>query len=207
MRYYATMVLLGFNLSQVPNFTEQQVRAAARVAVAEAAGDPDKFPRPYERELRNLDKTFQRASGWSFGPYTISGSVGSLAATTHLSVMVRGPITYFGYGVMEGIRKMEPTEVPWPIGVAVTITPETIDAPNVERCVLTDPKGSRVEPLDSTLKPVEQVSRAGLKVTVNTGTIWYPSGAFQAGSTLTCIPTSGNNIIHKFTAVTIRHVK
>jgi hypothetical protein len=190
----ACFSLVGFG--QTAPITADQARAAARVALDEAQGDERRFRETYQRELRKIDRDYRN-----------DAKVDVILFPVDLTIVVRGPASLYGQAVSERLRKLEPADgALWPEGIGVGIFPQTIHAPNIERCVLTT-AGQTVGPLISTLRPSEQRTMMGLTVTRSSGSIWYRPGDLQVGSVLTCIPTTGKNIVKTFSARDLKQLK
>jgi hypothetical protein len=151
--------------------SEGQAREWAAYAAEKAAGDP-KVLDPF-----SMGVTLHRSDA--------------------LDVTVIGPVSDFQLAVSEAVRKMTPIEkVPWPCGASIYVLPSRIDSPDIER-VLVKRGTTIVAPVANSLVSQQMTTRAGVAVTLHSGSVCYPPSVFAAGQsvTVTAIPVAGDNII------------
>jgi hypothetical protein len=107
------------------------------------------------------------------------------------------PYLNYRFGFSEALRKMEPLEtVPFAPWMSVVVTPETINAPDVIKVVVTR-NGQLVTPVSSTLSPREFRNNFGAATTLHAGYVAFPREAFAPGGlvVVTLIPESGQNMV------------
>lgn len=179
----ATTVAVSMS-AQSPLLTEDQARKFASDAAAVAKGDPDKFDKAFRDAVRTV------MPGYSAEAVFVHSLGG-------LDIWITGPISEFQRGARLAVRKMESVDkVEWSPDALLSVLPSRIDAPNIEKVVITR-GGQTVEPIRNQLSQNEAATAMGGKVTLGAGSVSYPMSAFAPGAEviITAIPKAGQNIV------------
>lgn len=175
--------------SAKPLITEAQAREWGAYAVAQAKGNPDIF----QEKFRSLARIV--APSYSADPFY--GPAVTIHQSDELRIAVVGPVAMFQLAMSERVRKIESTgDVPWSSGVDVMVSPQQIDAPDIEKIVV-QRNGATTLPLVNGLIRSELQTRIGAKRLIQQGGVTYPISAFLLGTEVTviAIPASGSNIV------------
>lgn len=178
------LVVTAATLAAAPQqVTEDQARAFAATAATQAKGNE----RTFERAFRDLVRGV--IPGYDAETVTIHYQEG-------LSIWLAGPLSSFHRAATATIRKMEKLEsIEWDKGADIVVYPSRIDAPNIEKIVVTR-DGQVIDPISNTLTAVEMESRMGAKVKIGAGIVSYSLETFATGAevVVTVIPASGRNL-------------
>jgi hypothetical protein len=141
---------------------------------------------------------FLRALDSAMGVDTVFATMNPIHRITKadgLSVYLTGPYQSFRNAILDALRSREPmVTIEIPEGVAVTVLPEQISAPDVIKIVV-ERGGKAIAPLASSLAPTPMTTRRGAKAVLHSGTVLFPCSAFAPGEavTVTVVPESGRN--------------
>jgi hypothetical protein len=120
-------------------------------------------------------KAMDKAAGIDTGYATQHPAI-SLSKIERLSAYLTLPFLSYRLAVSEALRKRESIEgVQLPAGVIVSVSPSTLDAPDIIKVVVTR-NGVDVQPVASTLKPTELTTRMGAKVVLHAGELLFSCG-------------------------------
>lgn len=165
---YVLAATVGSLRAQSPEpMTEETLRAMARAAVSDANTDGGR--------VQALD--FRVKEKWgAFDPYPIA-----LNTVTGLRALVVSPYLSYRTGFSEALRKMDPIEtVPFAPWMSVVVAPETMNAPDVIKVVVTR-NGQMMSPTSNTLRPKEFRNSFGATATLHAGYVAFPREAFAPG--------------------------
>ena len=178
--------------------TESQARAMLTETAQRSQNDPDVFAALFFKAVAKSAPEFK-------GPRIVTSSAA-------LEIVVSGPLGFFFAEAREHIRKLEPLVPPpaWSPGVHLRISPQQIDAPDIEK-IIVQRNGTAVEALRSSLAVRELVSRSGEKRMIHSGEVTYPLSAFEPGVDVTvtviAVPASGSNIMRTFGPIDLRGIQ
>jgi hypothetical protein len=107
------------------------------------------------------------------------------------------PYAAYRLALFEALRKREPIDdVAAAPGVAISVSPTRIDAPDIVKVVV-ERDGKERESVINLLKPTTMETRSGGKAVLHTGAVFYPCAAFAPGALvhIELIPERGANIV------------
>lgn len=186
--------------------TELNGRAAAKKVIA-SLNDPSvaKVSESKNTLFRLLFRDGVKESAPEY-----SGDPIDIMSDESIAITLMGPGMAFEFQASERIRKMEPLGlIPWTPSVTITVSPTSINSPDVERVVL-QRDGVVVAPLRSTLALRAMETRMGAKFTAHAGTVAFPISAFHPRAesvTVTIIPASGQNTVKRLTTAELRRIQ
>lgn len=189
MLQMAILCLTVLVQGQSVELTEDVIRSFTVEAEAEAPADHNALVRGVDRRVREF-----LGSEVSLLPYSVTSQ-------DELLIGLTGPYCRYRADLVEQLRKMLPAgETPWSTGVAVTVAPRQIGAPDIIRVVL-QRDGEQVPPLEDNLAPQEFQTRMGVSFVLHAGAVVFPLSAFAPGAdvTTTAIPETGGNIVRTLT--------
>lgn len=189
----------------VVRLTETQVREIAQAVLAEVTGDPTQFQSRFRVRVRELTHDYA-------GPQIVYGSA-------VMKITASGPIARFEAAVIERLQKRLPASgATWSADVAITVSPESPDAPDIKQVVVQRsdalrPAGAETMAtvLGSTLAPRRFPSTPQGSKTVSAGDVYFPLSAFEPGEgvivRVIAVPTSGPNLSRTFTLMALRAIQ
>jgi len=185
-------------MRQLLRLTQTQAQFVLQTASKNTGNDVDAFSAAFLTELRKSAPDFH-------GPVMLSSSAA-------LKIAIVGPLGIFFTQARERVRKFEPltAALAWSDGVHVMVSPEQIDAPDIEKIVV-QRNGTIVQPVRTALEPREMVTRMGAKQMIHSGEVVYAFAAFEPGPgvivTVIAVPATGSNIVRKFNSIELRGIQ
>ena len=144
-----------------------------------------------------------------FWPANSTPGTLDIISSDELIVSVTARYALYRFALADSIRKMEPIEkAPIPGGHLVSVTPRTMDAPDIIKVVV-QRNGVTVEPIATDLKPKAFSNRMGASTTLHAGTMMFACSAFAPNGivTITAIPNTGTNTTRRLTLGEIRSMR
>jgi hypothetical protein len=127
--------------------------------------------------------------------------------TEALSITIIGPVAAFDRDVADAVGRRVPLGgVQWTPGVAITVLPIRVDAPDVTAIVVTR-DGARVRPVTSALVAHDLQTPTG-HVTLHIGEVVFPASAFDPGGAVvvTAATSSGAPLVRALTPAELARI-
>jgi hypothetical protein len=148
--------------------TVSAVRAMTREAQAEGRGDSSAIVLALDRRVR--------ARWGDFETFPVS-----IVRRPDLTIYLATPYMSYRRAVIEHLRMREAlTAVPWIDAAVISVSPERIDAPDVNAVTVTR-DGREIKPLRSQLRPMKFSNGSGDSASLHAGEIHFPMAALAPG--------------------------
>ena len=189
----------------VVRFTEAQAREIAAAAAAEANGDAAQFQSLFRSKVRAITPDYS-------GPQIVYGSA-------VLKIIAAGPLARFEAASMDRVQRRLPIAgAMWSPDVAIVVSPESPDAPDIKQIVVQRsdshrPAGAETQAtvLSSTLAPRKLPGSEPTAKPVSAGEVVFPLSTFEPGEGVTvrviAVPSSGANLNRTFTLMALRAIQ
>jgi hypothetical protein len=148
---------------------ESAVRSLVRRAQATTAGDATDLVLALDKEIR--------ARWGDFESFPIS-----IVKREDLTVTLTTPFMGFRRALVEHLRLRQPLdEVPWVGYVVIAVSPERLEAPDIERLVL-ERDGRIVAPVQNRLRSMSFTNGRGETATIHAGELYFPIWTVASGA-------------------------
>jgi hypothetical protein len=163
---------------------EAAVRALVRQAQAKASGDPTELVLALDRAVR--------ARWGDFESFPLS-----IVRREDLVITLTTPFMGFRRALAEHLRMRQPLrDVTWVATVVIVVSPERLEAPDIERLVV-ERDGRAIGPLKDLLRPMTYTNGRDEKAVIHSGELHFPVSAFAPGATVTirAVPKDGAEFV------------
>lgn len=183
------LLFLGRAEAQPVDVTPEANAKAVRLAEAARAQSPGAPDAAAVEFYRAWDAEFGAASN----PISLF-----IHVERELSIAMTTPMMRLREQIGRAVGRLEPLPSPPQPGVVVRIQPRATTAKNIDRVVAL--KGSSpVDPLETKLVPTDFKTRNGGAVTLNAGTVTFPTSMFDGSADVTVICYDAIGVASKWT--------
>jgi hypothetical protein len=175
---------------------ESAVRSLVRRAQTTTAGDATDLVLALDKEIR--------VRWGDFESFPIS-----IVRREDLAVTLTTPFMGFRRALVEHLRLRQPLgEVPWVGYVVIAVSPERLEAPDIERLVI-ERDGRIVAPVQNRLRPMSFTNGRGETATIHAGELYFPTWTVASGAVVTVRATTrdGTELTREITDSELRRLR
>ena len=175
---------------------EAQLRTWAKEAATFAKTDPTVFKAIFQGRVKSVMPTYE-----PFIPINLTDGV---------VITASGPTGMFQTLLTEQFRKFEPLDkVPFEQFVGVTVSPDTLNSPDIIKVVVVRNAQAPINATRSMLIARDMTNAMGAKTSKHAGTAYFSLDVFASDAKITIIavPESGANIIKDLTPAELARLR